>query len=75
VEIGLYLLLLSLHDCRLGDKGLSVIVDAILEVNTTISELGFIGNGMTSGGLCHVTRLLQQRPSSALLSIHLDNNL
>jgi hypothetical protein len=65
---------LSLHDCRLGVEGLSVIVDAILEGNTTISHLGLNNNNITAIGLRHVTRLLQQRPSSAVVSIRLDNN-
>jgi Leucine Rich repeat len=65
---------LSLQDCKLGDEGVSVIVDAILEANTPISTLGLNGNSITARGLRHMTRLLQTQPSSAVVSIQLDNN-
>jgi hypothetical protein len=50
-------------------------VDAILEGNSTISALDFGNNSITAIGLSHVTRLLQhQHPSSAVVSIRLDEN-
>ena len=55
----------SLRGYRLGDEGLSVIVDAIFEGNTTISELGLNNSMITAAGLRHMTRLQQQTAAVA----------
>jgi hypothetical protein len=64
---------LGLDDCDLGDEGISLLVDAILEASgSAIKVLGLGSNEITSNGLAHLTRLLQH--SSSVTGIHLDEN-
>jgi hypothetical protein len=53
---------LSLHSCLLGDEGTLVLVNA-LEHNSSIEKLCLGGNGITSNGLPHITRLLRSKKS------------
>jgi hypothetical protein len=62
------LLILALNGCRLGDDGISSIVDALVEGNnSTIKEVCLSNNGITSRGLPHMTRLLQHVPSATCI--------
>jgi Leucine Rich repeat len=63
---------LCLDGCRLGDEGVAAIVEG-LEGNTTMTSLNLAFNDITSNGLPHVTKLLQQNESS-LDVIDLDLN-
>jgi hypothetical protein len=67
--------ILCLFNCFLRDSGLSVLVDA-LQDNSTVTALNLSKNRITSNGLVHVIRLLQQnaRTSSSLKVLHLDSN-
>jgi hypothetical protein len=67
---------LVLQQCQLGDQGVSLVVDAILEGNTKIKILSLHGNHITASGLPHVTRLLRllRQRDSSLEALDLDNN-
>lgn len=68
---------LQLDECKLGDKGISAIVNALLDNgnnNTSIiKHLGLENNYITSNGLPHLTRLLLQH-DSLLEVLTLDSN-
>jgi hypothetical protein len=70
---------LTLHYCDLGDEGVSLLVDGLLEGTTIVKEIGLVGNNITSAGLCHIARLLehqqQQQPQSSLTMVRIHDAL